>query len=536
MRAAASWSSSIRAAAGRPRPRTSTTRSGPGRTRSSCSRSSTCCSPRGSRRPGGWPSLTDGIDAVARAGAAVHARGGRAAHTGIARRRHPAHGARAGGRRVRRRLRPHRDDDAGLRHARLVAGRRAQRPHRQPRPPGRRDVHARRGGRSATRPARRAAAAACELGRWHTRVRGLPGVARRAARRGAGRGDRHAGRGRLRALVTLAGNPARSRAELRPGRARARRGSTCSSRSTSTSTRPRATRDVILPAPSPLQHSHYDLALYQLAVRNVAHYSPPVLAPDPAVPAEWETLLRLAAVAAGQAAPDDVAPLDERVAGELAQRAAGAGAGAPALLAATAHRSGPERLLDILLRSGPYDAHARRPGGGAARDRPRPADAAAPGGAAHAERPDRARAAGDRGRRARGCARRSPRPPATGWCWSAAASCAPTTRGCTTCRGSSRGPSGARCRCTRTTPRGSRWPTARRARVSGRAGSVEAPVEVTDAIRPGVVSLPHGWGHDADGARLGVAADARRRQQQRARRRGAASTCPRATRCSTGSR
>jgi len=26
-------------------------------------------------------------------------------------------------------------------------------------------------------------------------------------------------------------------------------------------------------------------------------------------------------------------------------------------------------------------------------------------------------------------------------------------------------------------------------------GSVEAPVEVTDAIRPGVVSLPHGWGH-----------------------------------------
>ena len=89
-------------------------------------------------------------------------------------------------------------------------------------------------------------------------------------------------------------------------------------------------------------------------MRNVAHYSPPVLAPDPTVPAEWETLLRLAAVAAGQAAPDDVAPLDDRIAGELAQRAAGA-AGAPALLAATAQRSGPERLLDILLRSGPYE-------------------------------------------------------------------------------------------------------------------------------------------------------------------------------------
>ena len=35
--------------------------------------------------------------------------------------------------------------------------------------------------------------------------------------------------------------------------------------------------DVILPAPSPLYRSHYDLALYQLAVRNVANYSPAVL-------------------------------------------------------------------------------------------------------------------------------------------------------------------------------------------------------------------------------------------------------------------
>ena len=31
------------------------------------------------------------------------------------------------------------------------------------------------------------------------------------------------------------------------------------------------------------------------------------------------------------------------------------------------------------------------------------------------------------------------------------------------------------------------------------------PVEVTDAIMPGVVSIPHGWGHDADGAELAVA-------------------------------
>ena len=39
--------------------------------------------------------------------------------------------------------------------------------------------------------------------------------------------------------------------------------------------------DVILPAPSPLRRSHYDLALYLFAVRNVAHYSPPVLRARP---------------------------------------------------------------------------------------------------------------------------------------------------------------------------------------------------------------------------------------------------------------
>jgi hypothetical protein len=41
--------------------------------------------------------------------------------------------------------------------------------------------------------------------------------------------------------------------------------------------------------------------------------------------------------------------------------------------------------------------------------------------------------------------------------------------------------------------------------VRSRVGSVEAPVEVTDAIRPGVVSLPHGWGHGVEGTRLRVA-------------------------------
>jgi anaerobic selenocysteine-containing dehydrogenase len=44
-----------------------------------------------------------------------------------------------------------------------------------------------------------------------------------------------------------------------------------------------------------------------------------------------------------------------------------------------------------------------------------------------------------------------------------------------------------------------------RAQVASRVGSVVAPVEVTDDMMPGVVSLPHGWGHDADGVQLQIA-------------------------------
>jgi anaerobic selenocysteine-containing dehydrogenase len=43
------------------------------------------------------------------------------------------------------------------------------------------------------------------------------------------------------------------------------------------------------------------------------------------------------------------------------------------------------------------------------------------------------------------------------------------------------------------------------ARVSSVAGSIEVPVEVSDEMMPGVVSLPHGWGHDKEGTRLSVA-------------------------------
>jgi anaerobic selenocysteine-containing dehydrogenase len=44
------------------------------------------------------------------------------------------------------------------------------------------------------------------------------------------------------------------------------------------------------------------------------------------------------------------------------------------------------------------------------------------------------------------------------------------------------------------------------AEVASRAGSLVAPVEVTEDVMPGVVSLPHGWGHGIEGTWMQVAA------------------------------
>lgn len=45
-----------------------------------------------------------------------------------------------------------------------------------------------------------------------------------------------------------------------------------------------------------------------------------------------------------------------------------------------------------------------------------------------------------------------------------------------------------------------------RARLTADGGALDVPVEITDSVRTGVVSLPHGWGHDRAGSRLSVAA------------------------------
>ena len=178
-------------------------------------------------------------------------------------------------------------------------------------------------------------------------------------------------------------------------------------------------------------------------------------------------------------------------------------------------RRGPERMLDLMLRTGPHgDAFGDEAGGltlEVLEENPHGVDLGPlqprhPRGAAHGIGQGGAGAASRWSPTCRACASRS-RGSATGtWCSSGAGSCAPTTPGCTTwirwCGARTPVPPS----CTPTTPHGWASPTAIAALLRSRAGQIDAPVEVTDAVMPGVVSLPHGWGHDAAGARISVAA------------------------------
>ncbi len=110
--------------------------------------------------------------------------------------------------------------------------------------------------------------------------------------------------------------------------------------------------DVILPGLSPLEDLHYDVAFPQLSFRNHARFSPPVFERAADQPEEWETLLRLAAMIEGRDWRGDMNVLDDAaIAVDVARLA---GEHAAAVLQALKPLRGPERLVDLALRSGPY--------------------------------------------------------------------------------------------------------------------------------------------------------------------------------------
>jgi anaerobic selenocysteine-containing dehydrogenase len=325
------------------------------------------------------------------------------------------------------------------------------------------------------------------------------------------------GEGQIRALITIAGNPALSTPNgARLDAALGRLDFMVSLDIFLNETTRHA--DVILPGLSPLEQSHYDVLLRQLAIRSVATYAAPVFpVPDGQQP-EWRTILRLLGVIMGQGPTADVDGLDDFVAGQLVEQTVAAGASpiagrdAQEILAALAPRRGPERLLDLMLRTGPYgDGFGARPDGltlAQLEAQPHGIDF----GALEPRIPEVLRTpsgkielapellVADVARLRAGLAdcsdgmvligRRDLRSN-NSWMHNAPV----LVKGKARCTMHVHPADAARLGLA----------DGRLARVRSRAGSIDVPVEVTDAIRPGVVSIPHGWGHDLPGIQLGVA-------------------------------
>ena len=327
------------------------------------------------------------------------------------------------------------------------------------------------------------------------------------------------GPGRIRALVSVASNPVLSAPNgARIGQALAQLDFMVSIDIYLNETTQHA--DVILPGLSTFEEPHYDVSFPQLSCRNHARFSPPVFEPRAGTQSEWQALLHMAAMLRGEPGAGtpgfDLAGFDERLLADDLRRLA---AGVPdhlqdAMLDALGDRPGPERLLDLALRAGPHgDRFGQKPGGlslAAVKAAPHGVDL----GALKPRLPGILRTpsgrielwpaavASELG--AVDEALREPPPDLVvvgrrdvrsnnSWMHNL-----PTL---------AKGPE----RCTALLhPQDAERHGVQagdRVRLHGTAGrSIELPVTLSDEMMPGVVSVPHGWGHDQAGTRLGVAA------------------------------
>jgi anaerobic selenocysteine-containing dehydrogenase len=175
------------------------------------------------------------------------------------------------------------------------------------------------------------------VGKWRSRVRGLPAFGSELPVAALAEEIDTPGPGRVRALVTHAGNPVLSTPNgTRLERALAGLDFMVSIDIYLNETTRHA--HVILPTTVALERDHYDVAFNGLAIRNTAKFSPAVFPRPAGARHDWEILNELTWRLAGRSQGD-----------RWRARA----------LAAARGTLGPRRLLDYMLRTGPYGAGLR---------------------------------------------------------------------------------------------------------------------------------------------------------------------------------
>ena len=352
-------------------------------------------------------------------------------------------------------------------------------------------------------------------GRWQSRVSGHPEVLSELPATALAEEIETPGEGQARAVVTIAGNPVLS-APDGDRLSRALEGVDFMLSIDPYLNETTRHADVVLPPPPPSQSAHFDVALSSTPVRNNARYSPPAVDLPPGRPDEPEILSRIALILYGLGPFADPALVDEQViAATLAKETADpdspvAGRDPAELVELLAPGRGYERRLDMMLRVGPYgDWFGARPDGltlQRLKDTPHGIDFGAlrprltevlrtPSGKVELAPPSivedvaRLRSALTRGADDFVLIGRRHLRSNNSWMHNLPALSGGTNR----------------CTLQIHPDDAADLGVTDRARIKGPGGELEAPVELTDALRRGVVSLPHGWGHDRDGVRQTVA-------------------------------
>ncbi|GAA2933634.1 molybdopterin oxidoreductase family protein [Streptomyces enissocaesilis] len=364
---------------------------------------------------------------------------------------------------------------------------------------------------SATAPAPRPAGPGrgFALGRWKSRAGGHPEAKGELPLAALAEEIDTPGEGRVRALVTIAANPVLSAPDgLRLDRALSGHLDFMVSVDPYLNETSRHA-DVVLPPPPPSQSAHFDFAFNGFAVRNQVRYTPAAVPLEDGRMDESEIHARLILAVSGMHGADPASVDDLVIERALAKAVATPhspvhGDDPERLAAALTGRGGPERRLDMMLRLGPYDlvlddllAHPHGIDLGPLRPR-LPQVLKTPSGKVEllpaplaADLPRLRRALGERPAGLVLVGRRHLRSN-NSWMHNIAR----LNGGSNRCTLQVHPDDAARLGLTDGAP----------ARISAEGGALEAVVEVTDTVRTGVVSLPHGWGHDREGARTAVAA------------------------------